>query len=208
MSASIAVSDLSWSTPEGRPLFSHLDLSFETGRTGLVGRNGVGKTTLLKLISGEMPVQSGRVSVSGTLGVLRQSVQGAPDESVAELFGANDALAILRRAEDGDATVEELAVADWTLETRIVSALRRIGLDALPETPLAMLSGGQRTRAGLAALVFAAPDFILLDEPTNNLDRDGRKAVLDLLASWRAGAIVVSHDRELLKTMDGIVELT
>ena len=76
------------------------------------------------------------------------------------------------------------------------------------ETPLATLSGGQRTRAGLAALVFTEPDFLLLDEPTNNLDRDGRTAVIDLLAGWRSGAIVVSHDRELLDTMDAIVELT
>src|SRR6185369_14813747 len=70
------------------------------------------------------------------------------------------------------------------------------------------LSGGQRARAGLAALVFNEPDFILLDEPTNNLDRDGRRAVIDLLAGWRSGAIVVSHDRELLETLDAIVELT
>src|SRR5262249_31200210 len=69
-------------------------------------------------------------------------------------------------------------------------------------------SGGQRTRAALAALVFAEPDFILLDEPTNNLDREGRRTVVDLLASWRSGAIVVSHDRDLLETMDSIVELT
>ena len=60
----------------------------------------------------------------------------------------------------------------------------------------------------LAALVFAEPDFILLDEPTNNLDRAGRASVIDLLAGWRSGAIVVSHDRELLETMDTIVELT
>src|SRR3546814_7071748 len=56
--------------------------------------------------------------------------------------------------------------------------------------------------------MFAAPDFLLLDEPTNNLDREGRRAVRDLLAGWRGGAIVVSHDRELLEEMDAIVELT
>jgi ATPase subunit of ABC transporter with duplicated ATPase domains len=76
------------------------------------------------------------------------------------------------------------------------------------DTRLGTLSGGQRTRLGLAALVFAEPDFILLDEPTNNLDRDGRRAVVDLLAGWRTGAVVVSHDRELLETLDAIVELT
>ena len=208
MSASIALSNLTWSTPDGRPLFSNLDLSFDTGRTGLVGRNGVGKTTLLKLISGELPPQSGRISASGALGVLRQGLQVKPDETVADLFGATEGLALLHRAESGKATVEELGLADWTLETRIASALDRIGLEAPPETPLATLSGGQRTRAALAALVFSQPDFILLDEPTNNLDREGRQAVIDLLASWRAGAIVVSHDRELLDTMDAIVELT
>ena len=94
------------------------------------------------------------------------------------------------------------------METRIAAALGRVGLDAPPETRLSTLSGGQRTRAGLAALVFSEPDFLLLDEPTNNLDRDGREAVIDLLAGWRGGAIVASHDRELLETMDAIVELT
>ena len=67
---------------------------------------------------------------------------------------------------------------------------------------------GRARAPALAALVFAEPDFLLLDEPTNNLDREGREAVIDLLASWRGGAIVVSHDRELLDTMDAIVELT
>jgi ATPase subunit of ABC transporter with duplicated ATPase domains len=81
-----------------------------------------------------------------------------------------------------------LAAADWTLEARTASALGRSGPDARPETPLAALSGGQRTRVGLAALVFAEPDFMLLDEPTNNLDGDGRAAVIALVANWRAGA--------------------
>ena len=208
MSAAITLSNLAWSTPDGRTLFSDLNLSFDAGRTGLVGRNGVGKTTLLALISGALVCQSGTVSASGALGILRQTVQVEPDETIADLFGANEGLALLRRAESGQASVEELAAADWTLDTRIASALGRIGLEARPETPLAMLSGGQRTRAGLAALIFAEPDFILLDEPTNNLDRDGRAALIDLLAKWRGGAIVVSHDRELLETMDVIVELT
>ena len=208
MSASITLSGLSWSTPDGRPLFSSLDLSFVTDRTGLVGRNGVGKTTLLRLILGELSPSAGRLSVNGTLGALRQTVQVGPDDTVADLFEVRDALALLRRAEDGQATVDELGHADWTLEARLASALDRLALDVQPETPLASLSGGQRTRLGLAALLFAAPDFILLDEPTNNLDRDGRRAVIDLLANWRAGAIVISHDRELLDTMDAIVELS
>jgi ATPase subunit of ABC transporter with duplicated ATPase domains len=208
MSASITLADLSWSTPEGRPLLSDINLSFTAERAGLVGRNGVGKTTVLKLIAGDLAPQSGRVSVNGRLGVLRQAVRVDADETVADLFEVRPALALLDRAEAGEADADELARADWTLESRFAAALARLGLDATPQTRLSTLSGGQRTRAGLAALVFAEPDFILLDEPTNNLDREGRRNVIDLLAGWDGGAIVVSHDRELLETMDAIVELT
>lgn len=208
VSASITLSHLAWSAPDGRQLFSNLSLSFNAERAGLVGRNGVGKTTLLKLIAGEQHLHAGTVTVSGTLGVLRQSVQIAPDETIADLFSVRPALAVLRRAETGEASNDEFADADWTLETRLASALADVGLDAEADTRLSTLSGGQRTRASLAVLTFARPDFLLLDEPTNNLDREGREAVIALLAKWRAGAIVVSHDRELLETMDAIVELT
>ena len=208
MPASITLSAVTWSTPDGRALLSNLDLSFGAERAGLVGRNGTGKTTLLKLISGDLRPRSGAVSVGGRLGVLPQTVDVKPQETVADLFGATAMLALLRRAASGDAGAEELADADWTLEGRILSALGRAGLDAGPETRLATLSGGQRTRAGLAAAIVAEPDFLLLDEPTNNLDREGRDAVIALLAGWRTGAIVISHDRELLETMDSIVELS
>ena len=208
MSKSIVLSDLSWSTPDGRPLLSHLDLSFGAERTGLVGRNGVGKTTLIRLVSGELQPQSGSISFDGRLGILRQNVQVHAEETVADLFGVTEAIAVLKRAEAGEATNDELASADWTLEARTAAALDRIGLDVMLETPLVTLSGGQRTRCGLAALIVDDPDFLILDEPTNNLDRDGRAAVIDLLADWKAGAIVISHDRELLDTMDAIVELT
>ena len=204
----ITCSNLSWSTPDGRAVLSNLDLSFTSERSGLVGRNGTGKTTLLKLVAGELSPQSGSVAVSGTLGVLRQSVQPPPDATAADLFGVSGALAILDRAARGEATLDELAEADWTLGERIEAALARVGLTVTPDARLTTLSGGQRTRAALAALIFADPDFLLLDEPTNNLDRDGRRAVIELLAGWKAGAVVVSHDRELLETMDAIVELT
>ena len=207
MPASITLSKLSWTTPEGRRLFSDLDLSFGPERTGFVGRNGVGKTTLFKLIAGELPPASGSVVTNGKLAVLAQAVSQVAAETVADLFGVAPALAVLDRAERGIATAAELAEADWTLEARLASALARFGLDMPPATPLASLSGGQRTRVGLAALLFAEPDFLVLDEPTNNLDRDGRDAVIAMLATWRAGAIVISHDRELLETMDAIVEL-
>src|SRR5690606_15550307 len=189
MPASITLSNLAWSTADGRSLFSSLDLSFGPERTGLVGRNGVGKTTLLKLIAGQLQPQAGTVSVNGRLGILRQSVQIEPEATVGDLFGTTAELALLRKAERGEATVEEITSADWLLEERMASVLADVGLDAEPGTGLATLSGGQRTRAALAALVFCEPDFLLLDEPTNNLDREGRAAVAGLLSRWKAGAI-------------------
>ena len=208
MPASIILSNLSLSTPDGRSLLSNIDLSFGAERAGLVGRNGVGKTTLLAAIMGEHVPQSGRVVVNGTVGLLRQDAQLRAGARVVDLFGARDALNLLRRAERGDASAEDVAEVGWSLETRLASALARVGFNIAPDTELDRLSGGQVTRVRLAALLFTEPDFLLLDEPTNNLDRDGRKAVIDLLAAWRGGAIVVSHDRALLETVDAIVELT
>ncbi|MCJ8148832.1 ABC-F family ATP-binding cassette domain-containing protein [Shinella sedimenti] len=208
MPHSITLSKILWSAPDGNTLLTNLDLTFGAERTGLVGRNGVGKTTLLRLVTGELAPQSGTVTVDGAIGLLRQTVQVAAGEAVADLFGIADMLDLLARAERGVAEADELADADWTVEARFSAALARVGLQVEPKTPLSALSGGQRTRAALAALVFREPDFLLLDEPTNNLDREGRQAVIDLLAGWRAGAVIVSHDRELLETMDVIVELT
>jgi len=204
----ITISNLSWSTPDGRTVLFDLDLNFQPERTGIVGRNGVGKSTLLRLLTGELAPASGSIAVDGSIAMLRQTVQVAADERIADLFGARDALALLRKAEAGEASVEEIGDADWTLEARIDEALAGVGLPLPADTPLATLSGGQRTRAALAGAMFAAPDFLLLDEPTNNLDPEGREAVRDLLARWRGGAIIVSHDRELLGEMDAIVELT
>lgn len=134
---------------------------------------------------------------------------GDPHGTLASLFGVGEQLAAIDRAVAGVAGIDELADIDWELPARLDAALARFGLvDTEPLTPLGELSGGQRTRAGLAALVFDRPDFILLDEPTNNLDADGRRLVLDLLDKWRGGAVVISHDRELLRHVDRIVELS
>jgi ATPase subunit of ABC transporter with duplicated ATPase domains len=205
---SVTLSQLTYTGPDGRRLFSNLDLSFGTGRTGLVGRNGVGKTTLLRLMTSELLPAAGSVSVVGRVGVLRQSVQPGSDETIADLFGQRAGLALLERAMAGAADTDELAEADWTLEARLAEALDALALEVGPDTLLSTLSGGQRTRAALAALVFNAPDLILLDEPTNNLDAEGRAAVADMLAEWHGAAIVISHDRDLLEKMDAIVELT
>ncbi|MDK3017014.1 ABC-F family ATP-binding cassette domain-containing protein [Pseudodonghicola flavimaris] len=208
MPASVSLSNLSWATPDGSPLFHDLTLSFDAERTGIVGRNGTGKSTLLKLISGELQPTAGRVIAPASITMLRQEVAGHPDDTLTDLFGLRSELDLLDRAAAGFATAEELAEADWSLPARIDTALLRAGLAMPPDTPLAQLSGGQRPRAGLAALLLTEPEFLLLDEPTNTLDRAGRRAVIDLLHGWTGGAIVVSHDRESLEQMDTIVELT
>ena len=208
MPAFISLSGLCWSTPDGTPLFTRLDLTLGPGRTGLVGRNGTGKTTLLRLIAGELLAAAGRIRITGSAAMMRQEAMTHPGETIADLFGAADALDLLDRAEAGLASAEDLAKADWTLPARIDAALERCGLCADPRTPLARLSGGQRSRAALAALIFTGPEILLLDEPTNNLDRAGRGAVIDLIRGWTGGALIASHDRELLEEMDAIVELT
>lgn len=208
MSASISIFGLSWVAPDGHRVLENITLDFSRECTGLVGRNGVSKSTLLNLVAGRIVPSKGGVRVRGTIGMLRQTVQAMPGDSVASLLGITAGLTLLRKAEAGTATSDELVEADWTLEARAVDALASLGLDVPLDASLTTLSGGQQTRAALAGISLAQPDFLLLDEPTNNLDAEGRAAVRDMLANWRAGAIVVSHDRDLLDDMDAIVELT
>ncbi|HWW58937.1 MAG TPA: ATP-binding cassette domain-containing protein, partial [Sphingopyxis sp.] len=144
---SITLSNLGWSTPDGRTILSGLDLQFQPERTGIVGRNGVGKSTLLRLLTGELAPATGHIAIDGSVAMLHQTVQVGADESIADLFGARAGLALLRKAEAGEAGVEEIAEADWTLEARIDEALANVGLPVPADTPLVALSGGQRTRA-------------------------------------------------------------
>ena len=205
---SIHIVGLSWQTPQNHTLFDDLSLSFRPGRTGLVGRNGTGKTTLLRLIAGELAPVAGNISRPSSIGFLRQNPDQLPDATLAEIFGVSDQLHILERAERGEATAEDLAIADWTLEARLQTALSNLGLDLSPDTQMSTLSGGQRTRASLAALMFSNHDVLLLDEPTNHLDLNGREYVTDVLRSWNGCAVIASHDRTLLEEMDAIVELS
>lgn len=205
----VALHDVSFATPDGRILLDHIDLAFGAERTGLVGRNGVGKSTLLGLITGALQPASGSVERAGRIGMLRQDVQAPTGQTASEALGIDVGLARLARMEQGLGTAEDAAEADWTLEARLDEALATVDLAGLdPARPMASLSGGQRTRVALAALLLAEPDMLLLDEPTNNLDAEGRAVVARILAGWKKGAIVVSHDRALLRDMDRIVELS
>lgn len=209
MSSFVTLDGLSYATPDGKSLFENLTLAFGAERTGLVGRNGVGKSTLLRLIQGELTPSGGAMTVRGRMGVLRQALSPPPGSTVAALMCVHAALARLRRVEAGDGSEEDFAEADWTLEARLEAALAEVDLAGFDlERPAASLSGGQVTRANLAGLLAAEPDLLILDEPTNNLDAAARDLVAEVLGRWKGGAIVVSHDRALLRKMDRIVELS
>jgi ATPase subunit of ABC transporter with duplicated ATPase domains len=207
MTAFLTLDSISLATPDGRLLFDGLTLAIGRERTGLVGRNGCGKSTLLRLLAGECEPASGSVRRAGSTGMLAQL---ADDRlTVAEALGVADGLARLRRVESGEGSLDDATEADWTLPARLDAALVETGLPVLAaDRQLASLSGGERTRVALARLLIKAPDLLLLDEPTNNLDSEGRQAVAELLARWRGGVVVASHDRALLERVDRIVQLT
>ncbi|SIO33537.1 ATPase components of ABC transporters with duplicated ATPase domains [Bradyrhizobium erythrophlei] len=207
MPAFVILDSISLITPDGRQLFDGLTLALGRERTGLVGRNGCGKSTLLHLIAGRIEPASGSVQRPGSIGMLAQLADER--QSVSQALGVAGDLARLRRLEHGDGSLDDAAQADWTLETRLRTALVETGLpDLALDRPIAHLSGGERTRVALARLLIEAPDLLLLDEPTNNLDVDGRLAVAQMLERWQGGVLVASHDRALLERVDRIVELT
>ncbi|MFN3778712.1 MAG: ABC-F family ATP-binding cassette domain-containing protein [Brevundimonas aurantiaca] len=196
-------------TPDGVTLFDNLSLTFGSERTGVVGRNGAGKSTLLRLIAGDLSPSEGSVTRAASVGVLDQRSDPSPDETTGQTLGVAPALAAIDRLLAGEGDAQDMADADWTLEPRIASALAEVGLEGLPmDRATRSLSGGEQTRLRLAGLILAAPDLILLDEPTNHLDVQARGRVADVLGRWKGGAVVVSHDRDLLRRMDRIVEVS
>ena len=208
MSALLTLDRVSLAAPDGRVLFSDLTLALGCERLGLVGRNGSGKSTLLHAILGEFGLSSGSLTVAGRVGMLRQS-PSADVDTAADLLGIRRGLETLARLERGDGSVEDAAAADWLLPSRTEEVLASLGLPGIdPDRPAASFSGGERTRLGIGRLLLEEPDLHLLDEPTNNLDREGREAVAMLIRRWRGGLIVASHDRALLEEVDRIVELS
>jgi ATPase subunit of ABC transporter with duplicated ATPase domains len=174
-----------------------------------VGRNGSGKTTLLRIVAGTLAPSDGAVTRSGRVALLPQMLDPRAGETIAATLGIAEVLAANGRLLRGEGDADDLARADWTLDVRLAAAFAQVELappDLARETQ--SLSGGERTRLALAHLLLDAPDLILLDEPTNNLDAGARAIVARVLENWRGGAIVASHDRALLRRVDRIVELS
>jgi ATPase subunit of ABC transporter with duplicated ATPase domains len=201
---------------DGAPLFEGLSLTLNPGdRAGLVGPNGGGKSTLLRLLAGREPADRGSLFVTATVGYLPQE---APDATIDELLHtalgeAGDALAALQRPGDLDTYAHALERAEatgaWAAEARAEDVRRRLGIEHLgADRPLSRLSGGEQARALLAATLAQDPDVLLLDEPTNHLDADGVSWLEELLAGFDGAVLVVSHDRRFLDAVvDRIYEL-
>ena len=208
MSAFLTIDSLSLAAPDGRSLVSDLTLSFGRERSGIVGRNGSGKSTLLHAIDGRVPVRAGTIVTRGSIGLLRQDL-AASGESVASALGIAADLDRLRRLAAGLGSVEDVAEANWSLDEHIAAVFAEVGLEpALLGRAFGSLSGGERMRLAVARMLIEAPDLLLLDEPTNNLDAAGRELVARLVAGWKGGVIVASHDRALLEGVDRIIELS
>ena len=208
-SAFVTLDSVAARTPDGHTLFDNLSLAFGRERTGVVGRNGAGKTTLLRILAGLAEPSQGAVARVASVGWLPQAAVPGPRETAAETLGVAEILAVLKRVLAGEGDAADLVEADWTLEERLAQVLAELGLAGLALDRLtASLSGGERTRLRLAGLLLAQPDLLVLDEPTNHHDAEARRLVSEILGRWKGGAVVVSHDRGLLRQTDRIVELS
>jgi ATP-binding cassette subfamily F protein uup len=203
------------------PLLDSTDLVLEPGeRVGLIGRNGTGKSSLLRLVEGRTEPDEGRVwrAPGLVLAAVEQEPQLAGEQTVyqavAEGLGAlaQTLVEYHAAAHAGDMAAlqhaqEALeAAGGWAIEHRIEAALGRLGLDADLET--ANLSGGQRKRVALARALVREPQLLVLDEPTNHLDIAAIEALEETLVAFPGAVLVVTHDRRFLdRVAQRIVEL-
>ena len=194
-------------------LLDGVTLAIEAGeKVGLVGRNGCGKTSLLKILTGENAPDSGDISLRrGTrVGYLPQEFELDPERSVHENIaaGAADIVEAIRRYEHGEGTESELAdllhlidhADGWNLDTRIKSAATALGAPPL-DAPVAPLSGGEKRRVALCRALACQPDLLLLDEPTNHLDSESIRWLEKYLLDFPGAVIFVTHDRYFLDTI-------
>ncbi|MCF5548160.1 ABC-F family ATP-binding cassette domain-containing protein [Pseudomonas salomonii] len=195
----------------GETLLDDLTLSIDYTPTGIVGRNGRGKSILAKLLAGVLAPSSGTLDGKARVAYVAQSLTLQAGQSLAQITGTAQALTALERMARGEARGGDLELIDdrWDLAERLRAALDDAGLHALGfDAPANQLSGGQLARVAVIGALLAAPDLLVLDEPTNHLDSHGREWLLRVLREWRGGLVVVSHDRQLLNTLARIVELS
>ncbi|ALM51824.1 ATP-binding cassette domain-containing protein [Halomonas huangheensis] len=204
-------------------LLDHAELSLERGeRLALVGRNGTGKSTLLRLVSGENLPDGGNIwrAPGLKIGVLEQELPDATDTTIFEMVaqGLPEAGELLseyhRLVQSSDPDMNRMAtlqtrleaIDGWSFHQRIDVVLTRLGLPA--ETEMSSLSGGWRRRVALARALVADPDLLLLDEPTNHLDLDTIAWLEEQLLAFTGAVLFITHDRAFLSRLaTGILEL-
>ena len=204
----------------GRLLIDHGSAQIVPGaRVGLIGRNGAGKSTLFQALRGELPTETGTITIPPRwrVGSLAQEAPNGPESLIEVVLKADlERDALLREA---DIAHDPHRIAE--IQTRLVdidahsaparaaAILNGLGFSTADQArPCSEFSGGWRMRVALAATLFAAPDLLLLDEPTNYLDLEGTLWLEDHLANYPRTVIVISHDRDLLDTsVDQILHL-
>ncbi len=205
---------------EGRPLLEGATATIPAGhKVGLVGRNGTGKTTLFKLIRGELALDEGSIDLPkhARIGGVAQEVPSGPESLMATVLAADTERAeLLTEAETatdptriGEIHMRLADIEAHSAEARASSILLGLGFNTeAQQRPCADFSGGWRMRVALAAVLFAQPDVLLLDEPTNYLDLEGAIWLESYLIKYPHTVIIVSHDRDLLnRSVQGILHL-
>jgi ATP-binding cassette, subfamily F, member 3 len=204
----------------GRLLLDHASLTLPAGtKAGLVGRNGTGKTTLFKAITGDMAAETGSVSLpkNTRIGQVAQEAPGT-EEPLIDIVLKADVERTALMAEEQTATdphrIAEIhmRLADidaHSAESRAATILAGLGFDAdAQRRPASSFSGGWRMRVALAAVLFSEPDLLLLDEPTNYLDLEGTLWLETYIAKYPHTVLLISHDRDLLnRAVNSIVHL-
>ena len=204
---------------DGRLLFAGVSAQIGARRRlGLVGRNGCGKTTLLRLVAGRLEPDDGAVvrARGRSVRLVDQEVPGGPETPRAAVLAAHEERAALIAEADGADGTRRAAIEARLAEigahsapARAARLLAGLGIDeAMQQVPLGSLSGGWRMRVALAAALFVEPDLLLLDEPTNHLDLEAAAWLEAHLKRYPRALVVVSHDRTLLDAVpDGILHM-
>ena len=223
MSFHITLDHISYAHPSEPPLFVNLSAVFSAPLTGLIGDNGCGKTTLMRLILGDLTPDSGSLAVPERMAYLPQDLGLDREQTLAELCGISEILWALQAVESGEYSPElyDTIGDNWDVEERTLTALATYGFTPgtqvdrdNPDTVRALFarqmhsfSGGEAVIAALASLMVSDPEFILLDEPTNNLDSAAKAQLFTALEALPCPALIISHDRDLLERMHVIAEL-
>ncbi len=203
-----------------RLLFDGASAALPTGaRTGFVGRNGTGKTTLFRMIAGDLQPESGTLQIPSRmrLGQVEQEAPGGPTTLIDFVLEADrERAALLAEAETAtdpnriaEIHTRLVDIEAHAAPSRAATILQGLGFDeAAQNRALSEFSGGWRMRVALAAVLFTQPDLLLLDEPTNYLDMEGTLWLIDYLATYPATVLIISHDRDLLDAVcDHILHL-